>query len=263
MGRSGARLASLFVVVFSMLIVGLPLAALAQSGEIIKVTQPARLFLDGQRSTLELGDTVNVGETIVTGSGAEVQIVFSDETRIVVGPNSQLKIDELLFNSNTSAKRFAVSAAKGTFRFLSGKSSNSAYSVRTPIATMGVRGTAFDFAVPAQDNTDLVVHDGEVRFCRRGVTACARVPSGCQTVRMQSRQLTQPETRAERRAILGEVFPYAVNQASLRTDFHTAIETCEGNDAQALTQIDLPSISLRQVPQEGPQPSEGGGNPAE
>ncbi|MCV2870681.1 FecR domain-containing protein [Defluviimonas sp. WL0050] len=240
-----------------------PLPALAQSGEVVKVTQPAIIVRDGQRAKLELGDAVNVGETIVTGGSAEAQIVFSDQTRIVVGPNSQLRVDTLLFNSNTSAKRFAVTAAKGTFRFLSGKSPSKAYSVRTPIATMGVRGTAFDFAIPAKDYTDLVVHDGEVRFCRQGVSACARVPSGCQTVRMQKRLLTQPSTNADRQKILGEAFPYAIDQTSLRDDFHTAIESCKGRDATALRQINLPSIASRQLQRDDQKPRAAKGSPEE
>lgn len=235
---------------FSVLV---PCPVLAQSGEVVKVTQPAIIVRDGQRTQLELGDAVNVGETIVTGGSAEAQIVFSDQTRIVVGPNSQLRVDTLLFNSNSSAKRFAVTAAKGTFRFLSGKSPSKAYSVRTPIATMGVRGTAFDFAVPAKDYTDLVVHDGEVRFCRQGVSTCASVPSGCQTVRMQKKLLTQPATNADRQKVLGEAFPYAIDQSSLRNDFHTAIESCKGRGATALRQINLPSIASRQLQRDDPK----------
>jgi len=214
--------------------------AQAQSGEVVKITQPAELYLEGSRTPLRLGDTVSVGDTILTGKGAEAQIIFSDETRIVVGPSSQLKIDKLLFRSDNTARKFAVTAAKGTFRFLSGNSPSKAYSVRTPIATMGVRGTAFDFAVPTRENTDLVVHDGEVRFCGRGGAGCANVPKGCQTVRLMGNRLTQPEVQSEREQILNQLFPYAVAQKTLRQDFQTAVGNCGGEGRETLRQIRLP-----------------------
>lgn len=219
----------------------------AQTGEIVEAKQPVRLFLDGEQTRLGVGDTVSVGDTVLTGQTGEAQIVFPDETRIVVGPNSQMKIDRLLFRSDNTARRFAVSAARGTFRFLSGNSSNRAYSVRTPIATMGIRGTAFDFAVPERANTDLVVYEGLVRFCRRG-SRCASVPQGCQTVRLDSRRFTQPETQEERQSILSALFPYSNEQDGLRPPFRTATSDCESDSPQSrLTQIELPSL--------GPAPS--------
>lgn len=239
-------------------------SAVAQSGQVIEVTQPSLLVIDGERLALSVGDEVNVGDTILTGKGAKALVVFPDNTRIAVGPRSQLKIDKLLFRNETTARRFAVTAAKGTFRFLSGESPSRAYSVRTPIATMGVRGTVFDFAVPTTDNTDLVVYDGLVQFCRRGKATCARVPQGCHTVRMKRNALTQPATAAERREILDGSFPYASQQNLLRQDFHTSTRDCDGGSATPIAQIRLPNLDApirRQSEATAPEP--GGGNPAE
>lgn len=239
------------------------LPAVAQSGTVVEVTQPARLVVNGERLSLAVGDLVNVGDTVLTGKGAKALLLFPDETKIVVGPSSQLKIERLLFRNETTARRFAVTAAKGTFRFLSGESPSGAYSVRTPVATMGVRGTVFDFAVPTVENTDLVVHDGLVQFCRRGNPSCAEVPRGCQTVRLQRQLLTQPETQADRREILNESFPFALQQNALRQEFRTATNDCDGDSSSVrVTQIQLPSenpVVLR----DSPEPDQGGGNPAE
>lgn len=240
-----------------------PTSIFAQSGEVIEVTQPAVLVVEGERFVLDVGDLVNVGDTILTGKGAKALVVFPDETRIVVGPRSQLKIDRLLFRDNNTARSFAVTAAKGTFRFLSGESPSQAYSVRTPIATMGVRGTAFDFAVPTAENTDLVVYDGLVQFCRKGNPSCARVPRGCHTVQMERQKLTQPATEAERRAILEGSFPYATDQNSLRPEFRTSGRDCEGNSNARVAQIRLPTENPI-VRRDSPEPDEpSGGNPAE
>jgi hypothetical protein len=159
--------------------------ALSATGETVAVVQRAVINSDGTTVTLNVGQPVALGDTIATGDSGEAQIIFPDQTRIVVGPNSQLSITRLLFRDNGTARRLSVNAVRGTFRFLSGESPSRAYNIRTPTATMGVRGTAFDFAVEGGDDTDLVVYSGRVQFCARG--RCARVPGGCQAVRIDRR----------------------------------------------------------------------------
>ena len=205
--------------------------ATAQTGEIVEAVQPVRLFLDGKQTRLDVGDTVKVGDIVLTGEGAMAQIIFQDETRIVVGSNAQMKLDTLIFRSDNTAKKFTVNATRGAFRFLSGKSPSNAYTVRTPIATMGVRGTVFDFTIPAQRNTDLLVYEGEVQFCRSGRTRCASVPQGCQTIRMDHRRWNQPRNEQERSQIISELFPFAVEQEQLRPAFRTNVAACAGGDS--------------------------------
>src|SRR5690606_39715531 len=81
----------------------------------------------GER-VLVVGSDVSVGERIVTGPSGRVQLLFQDQTRIVVGPRSTLVIESYLLNGNQT-NRFAVDALAGTFRFISGNSPKSAYSI--------------------------------------------------------------------------------------------------------------------------------------
>ena len=238
--------------------------AAAQTGEIVEAVQPVRLFIDGKQSRLDVGDTVKVGDTVLTGEGATAQIIFQDETKIVVGPNAQMKLDELIFRKDNTARKFTVNATRGAFRFLSGKSPSDAYTVRTPIATMGVRGTVFDFTIPTNRNTDLLVHEGEVEFCRRGRSRCAAVPQGCQTVRMDHRRWNQPRTSSERSQIIEALFPFASEQEQLRPAFRTNLSACsEGDSDRPLQQVrvERPSNSATTGSDSGS--SGGNGNPAE
>jgi len=135
---------SLFAIAFAML----PVAAMASPvGEAILVNQNAFLDRGGQRVELIAGADISVGDIVTTGATGQVQLLFQDETRIVVGSNSRLVIESILFNSSTTASQFTVSTVEGAFRFLSGNSEKSAYSIRTPNGTMGIRGTEFDFTV--------------------------------------------------------------------------------------------------------------------
>lgn len=60
--------------------------------------------------------------------------------------------------------RLAITATKGVFRFLSGKFASSAYEIKTPTATMGVRGTFFDVIVEEDGLTTVAVQEGEVEL---------------------------------------------------------------------------------------------------
>lgn len=116
-------------------------------GQAVDVTRNAFLTRDGQQSDLQQGGSVVLGDVITTGATGQVQLLFQDETKIAIGANSQLVIESILFNSSGTASDFTVNAVQGAFRFFSGKSEKSTYAIRTPKATMGIRGTVFDFTV--------------------------------------------------------------------------------------------------------------------
>lgn len=113
---------------------------------------------------LVVGSDVLVGDRITTGPSGRVQLLFSDDTRIVVGPRSTLDIEAYLLRGGT-ASRFAVDALAGTFRFISGKSPSESYSITTPTATIAVRGTAFDLTV-TRSTTRALLFSGALRVCQ-------------------------------------------------------------------------------------------------
>lgn len=249
-----------------------PSLVLAQAaGQVVAVRQSAQIVSGGETRTLAQGSQVVTGDLIRTGGSGQVQIQFTDQTRIVVGPNSSLKIDETLFRANGSARKFATSAVGGTFRFISGKSPKQVYKLRTPLATMGIRGTVFDYTVTAGQSTDLLVFDGLVRLCASG-QRCALVPGGCQAVAvLQDGSFTQPLSAEEKRALLVRRFPLLDDQADLQPPFRAAADGCGTVKLIALPgQFDKGESEGggqqpdRENPADGPSdPPDGGGNPAE
>src|SRR5690349_1740735 len=101
----------------------------------------------GATVVLSAQDDLFEGQTITTGPQGQVQIVFADDTHMVVGPGSSLIIEKYLMRNGGTASAFAVSALGGTFRFITGKSAKNVYKIDTPTGTIGVRGTKFDFTV--------------------------------------------------------------------------------------------------------------------
>ncbi len=88
-----------------------------------------------------------MGDKVQTGPGGEAQIQFKDATKLVVGPNSSMTIDAFVFDESNTARKVTMNATKGAFRFITGSSAKQAYTINTPTATIGVRGTRFDFTV--------------------------------------------------------------------------------------------------------------------
>jgi hypothetical protein len=194
-------------------------------GETAKVKPLAELVVTGGGGKkLIVKQPVYSGDTVRTGLTGEAQIVFRDKTRLVVGGGASLKIDNLVYSGGSRAKRFAISAFSGTFRFISGQSAKGAYSVKTPTAVIGVRGTAFDFAVGRGGRTLVMLHNGIVRMCSRS-GGCRILDERCELALVRPGQPAQTVNEPGflvRRNEVSRGFPYVRSQRSLRRDFRVS-----------------------------------------
>ncbi len=197
------------------------------AGVVVEAAQPAELQRGGGRVAISERMQLQLGDVITTGQNGRVQIIFSDETRIAVSANSRLVIDEILFDNTNRASRFAVSAVTGAFRFISGNSAPEAYSINTPLATLGIRGTIFDFAVTSGRGVDLATFDGQVRLCFLN-GGCIQVAGNCTiiTAPTHAERFEQPETLDDKRRLLEGQFPFVVRQDVLRRDFRAPVRSC-------------------------------------
>ena len=100
---------------------------------------------DGATRRLVIGQKVVYREHIVTDAGGQAQILFLDESSMMIGPNSDLMIDEFVYDPGTGRGKLAMSATKGVMRFVGGKISKleNGVSMQTPSATIGIRGGVF------------------------------------------------------------------------------------------------------------------------
>jgi hypothetical protein len=138
------RRGALALAVVSMM--GSPAAA-QQVGKAAAVNQDATK--GGQ--VLEIGAVVIHKERIVTNARGTTQLLFIDQTTLNIGPNSDLLIDEYVFDPNKGVGKMTVSLAKGAMRFIGGQiTHNSSASVNTPPATIGIRGGVADIVTDGQ-----------------------------------------------------------------------------------------------------------------
>ena len=115
-------------------------------GSVKTVSGPA--FVNGQKGRIAagVGDYVYKDDSIETGPGGTLGVIFKDETQVSIGGNSQLTLDDFVYQPQTEQYKFSTRLARGTLFMATGaiaKLKPEAVQVATPGGTLGVRGTRF------------------------------------------------------------------------------------------------------------------------
>ncbi len=197
--------------------------AAGPSGEAEKVSRSAEASGSAGARVLQAQGPVFMGDQISTNRSGEAQIRFVDDTRFVVGPNARVTIDKFVFSGNT-ARTVTLSAVKGAFRFITGNSPKSAYLIRTPVMTIGVRGTGLDgFVEPGTGRTTIALYEGQAQVCD-AANRCQTLQPGCTVVVVPPGGGFEDPAPATR----GLFLPYSISQASLLPDFRLDTSGCRG-----------------------------------
>jgi hypothetical protein len=129
------------------------------------------------------GTAINSMDTYVT-VGCVSNITFKDDTNVRVTENSRLVIDDFVFDPKSSdAGKLGMKVALGTVRYASGqiaKNNPQRVNIKTPTATVAVRGTDFTMTVDeagqslvilvpsCKDPRDVKTYELEEQRCRVG-----------------------------------------------------------------------------------------------
>ncbi|MDX2306629.1 MAG: FecR domain-containing protein [Hyphomicrobium sp.] len=147
--------------------------AASEIGTAVLVKKEVVATLGEDKRDLPEGSRVHQSELLETGNGAQVELKLDDETKLALGPNASLKLDEFVISKSDGVTTIGVNFLKGTFRFITGSEKKEAYRIETPSATVGVRGTVFDVYVDGTGDTLVLLHEGEVDICTKSNT-CRR-----------------------------------------------------------------------------------------
>jgi hypothetical protein len=120
--------------------------------------------LAGATGKLNQGDPVFRNEIVKTGQESTAKLVFLDSTNLAVGPISRVVLDRFVYEGGESGQTVAVKLSKGLFRFTTGALDKNAYSVSTPTAAIGVRGTVLDISVTGA-KTRVTLREGRAIVC--------------------------------------------------------------------------------------------------
>lgn len=136
--------------VFGALVLTSPQASAIEKVTVGNATTVVRTVtgaFDSKIRQLKLLDDLYHNEVLETAEASATEVVFLDDTRLALGPNSSLVLDEFVYDPNPDKSKFVITATAGIFRFVSGKLPKKAYTIHTPTATIGIRGTSFTVLV--------------------------------------------------------------------------------------------------------------------
>lgn len=135
-------------ILFAVFSLSVATPALAQEGEValVKVVDGEAFALrDDSRSSLGVGAPIFVDDVVETEAGS-LGLTFKDGSRLSIGPNSRVQFTQFQFAPAEGRLAFVIDFFRGTLLYVSGviaKLSPEAVQVRTPVATVAVRGTRF------------------------------------------------------------------------------------------------------------------------
>ncbi|UCJ19215.1 FecR domain-containing protein [Pseudomonas sp. MM211] len=115
-------------------------------GYVMKVQGEATVSIDGTTQSATIGTPLYVGSVVKTGSAGSMGVTLKDNTVMSFGPNSELTIDEFLFDPAQDELKLSAKITHGTLDYISGtiaKLKPKAVEINTPTGTIGVRGTHF------------------------------------------------------------------------------------------------------------------------
>ena len=97
---------------------------------------------------LSVGSTVEAGTVLSTTQKTYARLKFTDGSEITLKPETLFKVEAFYYDEKEPQKDSAVfNLVKGGLRTITGlvgKRKQDSYSMNTPVATIGIRGTRFD-----------------------------------------------------------------------------------------------------------------------
>ncbi len=103
----------------------------------------------GATRTLTVGASIVVKERVRTSASGSTQIQFPDQSAINLGANSDLVIDQFVYNPGARSGSMVATASRGVLRFIGGNISHTAgATIRTPSASVGIRGGMVTVMLP-------------------------------------------------------------------------------------------------------------------
>ncbi|MEO5338337.1 MAG: FecR family protein [Magnetospirillum sp. WYHS-4] len=115
-------------------------------GQIKTLAGEASVERAGKRLAAVTGNPVYLNDTVATAPGGAIGITLKDGTTLSLGEASRLTLDDFVYDPGQDKVGMNLGLAKGTLAYVSGRIAAVApasVAVRTPMATIGIRGTRF------------------------------------------------------------------------------------------------------------------------
>ncbi|MBY0382325.1 MAG: VCBS domain-containing protein [Xanthobacteraceae bacterium] len=121
-------------------------------GHVLKLSGGASVIRNGVTVELGIGDAVMKGDVVQTGSNSSIGMTFIDGSAFGMTSNARMVLNDMVYSETGSANSSLISLVQGTITFVAGQTAkNGNMKVETPVATMGIRGTAVLVEIDSND----------------------------------------------------------------------------------------------------------------
>lgn len=200
----------------------LVLAGSAAAAEQVGKVANAKTAVTSGGKPVDRGDPIFFMDRLATNSTGVGEFVFDDGTRLAIGPSASVVVDRFVVKNRSSFQKLGVKATKGAFRWVSGRSPSTAYSIKTPMGTMGVRGTAFDVRI-VNGVTHVVLLNGKARFCAG--STCRSLNRSGDYIAATGGRISEPvkvKQAFKNKADAAKIFPFLANPNLLSSRFRVS-----------------------------------------
>jgi hypothetical protein len=116
----------------------------AAAGRIKVVSGQVFVVRGGTSTPAEVGQAVLQSDTLRTGPDGRLGVTLRDDTRVSLGPGSEVRLDTFLYTPSEGSLGLVLNFVRGIAVYVSGKIAKLApdsIRLETPSAIVGVRGT--------------------------------------------------------------------------------------------------------------------------
>ncbi len=139
-------------------------------GKIIAIRGQATA-LGADTRALKMASEIYLGEVVRTAERCRLQMLFTDNTIVSLGPSSEFLVKDYAWDAETRQGKMNSRVNEGVFRVLGGsitKSSPKNFTTETPSATIGIRGSMYAGKVRA-GKLDVVFQGGKGIYIRNSL----------------------------------------------------------------------------------------------
>lgn len=130
-------------------------------------------------ATMPLGSSLSLAQTKIAAAGDRVntagtgkQILFRDNTSVKAGTDTTVAVRRANYDTESGKEKIVIEVTKGAFRYVTGDAAGS-HTVKTPQATVGVRGTVIEGFVDIRGYEIFALLEGALDVC---------TPLGCRSL---------------------------------------------------------------------------------
>ena len=138
------------------------------------------------------------------------------------------RLMSLSSRASRASRSLASPRRGGTFRWISGGSASSAYRIKTPNGTLGIRGTALDVTI-RDGRVYVALINGSAKFCSG--SSCRTLKKSCDFIVADGRKISEPaqvSTATTKQETAAQLFPYLANPSRLSSRFRVGGGNCLG-----------------------------------